>query len=404
MKRWIAFLLAGIVLATAGQSWAQGALAPVARVNDQIITGWELGQRARMLELFGVRENTRAEAMDRLIDERLQLNEARRLALTLSEDELVAGEAEFAGRASLDRERFLAVLGQAGIDPATYRDFIRAGLLWRKVVGARIRPLVSLSQEDVDRRLATAEPNAGGRVLLSEILMRADTPATRRASLAQASEFSRMTDLRAFAMAARQFSTAPTRGQGGALPWIELSALPPEVARQVTRLDIAQVTPPITRGDTVAVYQLRGAEQVAATSPGTLTLDYARLRLPGGRSPEALANAAEIAGWADRCDDLYRIARDMPDGALERRTASIGDIPASVAAELSVLDPGEMSAGLTSDDGQTLIVLMLCSRMVNPGAELNRPAMQGALEARQLTGRSRQYLADLRANAHIQQF
>lgn len=147
---------------------------------------------------------------------------------------------------------------------------------------------------------------------------------------------------------------------------------------------------------------LRDRKLVPETSPATQTLDYATLLIPGGRTPEAMSQAATIAAAAQTCDDLYGIARNYPPEALQRQSRVIGELPADIAVELAKLDPGEQSLALTRNGGQNLLFLMLCDRLKNPQAELVRTQVEAALMNQQLAGKARIYLADLKANAVVE--
>ena len=77
----------------------------------------------------------------------------------------------------LTREEFIAALAQGGVDPATFRDFVPPCVAWR----GYCRTVPVETAEDyppvlLDRAGQTAELEAGRRVLLTEIILRASTP------------------------------------------------------------------------------------------------------------------------------------------------------------------------------------------------------------------------------------
>ena len=104
---------------------------------------------------------------------------------------------------------------------------------------------------------------------------------------------------------------------------------------------------------------------------------------------------------ADTCNDLYGIAKGASEQELIRDTATPAQIPTDVAVELAKLDTGEASYGLTRDDGQTLVFLMLCSRSVQVDAEVDRDAVRNQLIGQQLNGFAAALIAELRAAATI---
>lgn len=133
--------LVGLTLAlVAPLAQAQGSFEPVITVNGRVITGYELDQRVLFLDILRVPGDHLAEAERGLIEDRLRLEAAKRDGITVTPAQLTAGMEEFASRANLPLDQFLEAIGQGGIAPETYRDFVHAGLLWREVVRARFAP------------------------------------------------------------------------------------------------------------------------------------------------------------------------------------------------------------------------------------------------------------------------
>ena len=80
-----------------------------------------------------------------------------------------------------------------------------------------------------------------------------------------------------FAMAAQDFSKAPTAPAGGALGWIATSALPPEIAPQILALKVGEVTEPISISGAVELFLLRDLSQGEGDAKGATEVDYARI-------------------------------------------------------------------------------------------------------------------------------
>ncbi len=382
---------------------AQGLFAPVVTIDGAPVTAYELDQRMRMLQVFRSAGDLRAEATTALIDERLQVREARRLNLTATPAEIEEGETEFAARADLDRDAFLQALAAGGVEPETFRDFVTAGLLWRKVVSERFAGRVGVSEREIDAVLADDGRRPGLRILLSEIILPADTAERAARSRALAGELAQITGQSAFEAAAREYSAAPSRERGGRIDWMPLDNLPPALRALVRPLAPGRVAGPIQVPNALVLFQLRGIEEVADLGPDTRTLDYAAFYIPGGRSAAALAEAARIDAVTDTCDDLYGLARGLPANRLQRDRLPPSEVPADVAMELAKLDPGEASTALTRAGGQTLVYLMLCDRIpAEPeGGVPSRDRIRDRLVNRRAAAYADNYLSELRANATI---
>ena len=407
-----------------------GQFSPAVIVNDAAITRYEMDQRIRFLQILRAPGDPATEAEKGLIDDRLRMQAAKQGGVTITEAQIDAGMAEFAGRANLETEQFLQAIGQAGVAPETFRDFVTAGLAWREVVRGRFGPRVSITEAEIDRAMSVAaQRGSGPRILLSEIIL----PLTLANQLDQrdlADELAgSIGSEAAFAQAARQHSAAPSRENGGQLGWIPITNLPPQARQILAQMGNGQVSPPINVGNAIAIFRMRGLQQGGEIAASGTTVDYAQYLIPGGRTAEALAEAERVRGEVDTCDDLYRVAKGKPAEQLQRTTLPLSRVPADIAAQLASLDDNESSVALTR--GNALVFLMLCRRSatlaegtdptipvsisatdlpegtpaIDPdlgyGRGPGRAQIREELINQRLAGLAEGYLAELRANAII---
>ncbi|WP_417721189.1 peptidylprolyl isomerase [Salipiger sp.] len=394
-------LAAGLALSVAPQTApAQGAFAPAIIVDEQVITGFEIDQRARMLTLLNSPGKPQELAREQLIEDRLKLQAALAMGIDPTAEEVADGMEEFAGRAQLSREEFVSVLERGGVAEQTFRDFVRAGVAWRQVVQTRFAPRANVTEDEIDRALAGAGGGSNIRVLLSELIMPIP-PGQDEAVRARADRIAAMTSESEFSSAARQYSATATRGAGGRLPWRDLTELPPQLQPLLLGLAPGEVTAPIPIPGAIALFQLRDIEESGYNPPEIAAVDYAAYYMPGGRSPETLARARVLAQKVDRCDDLYGVAKGQPPEVLDRGTLPPSEIPTDIAYELSKLDQGEVSTALTRSNGQTLVFLMLCGRTAKVAEDADREQVTLGLRNRRLSALADSYLAQLRADARI---
>jgi peptidyl-prolyl cis-trans isomerase SurA len=150
----------------------------------------------------------------------------------------------------------------------------------------------------------------------------------------------------------------------------------------------------------VALLQLRDIREGAVTAAAPESLDYAVVSIPGGLSPEALAQASRLAGQVDTCTDLF--GQGLPDQNIARETVPPAALPEDVALTLATLDPNEATWGRTTQDGATLLFTMLCARTYPlPEAASDRREVRTVLLGERLDAYSQTILADLRAAATI---
>lgn len=396
----MALMIAGLGVALgAGSAQAQNLFAPVARVNDSVVTAYELEQRQRMLTALNAPGNAAELALEELIDDRLRVAAAQTAGIRVSEQEVLDGMEEFAQRSNLTREAFVEELEANGVAAQTFRDFVRAGLSWRILVQTRFAGRVTLGEDEIDRALG-ASGGSSVRVLLSELIM-PSPPQQADIVRARAERISQITSEADFSAEARQFSATATRDQGGRLPWQNLEELPPVLRPQVLALAPGEVTDPIPIPNAVALFQLRAIEETGFTPPTYSALEYTAYLIPGGRSDTTRAQARVLAKSVDRCDDLYAVAQGQPAERLDRQVLPPEQIPTDIALELSKLDPGEVSTALTRQNGEMLVFLMLCGRTATINDDVDRDQFALGLRNQRLNSLAESYLAQLRSDARI---
>lgn len=132
-------------------------------VNDEPITSYDIRERGKMLRVFTGGKQGEKQAIDQLIEERLMLQEAKRRNVDVTEAELDEELNNRARAAKLTGAQFTQALRQAGVDPQTFKDFLRANLAWQEVVRARFRATIKVTEQDVTAALtgqAPADPAA----------------------------------------------------------------------------------------------------------------------------------------------------------------------------------------------------------------------------------------------------
>ncbi|AXC48477.1 peptidylprolyl isomerase [Paracoccus suum] len=347
--------LAALALAAPAGPLSSVALAqdlrPVVIVNDRAVTRYELDQRLRFMQALRAPGADAASAEKSLIDERLEVEEARRMGIAVTEQQIQAAMTEFAGRANMDAGTFTAELARAGIDAQTFRDFVTAGALWREVLRARIAPSVSVSDREVAqaRKRAIEEPRVS-EVLISELIMPAPQGSEARV-LARADELARTIGSEAaFAAAARRYSATASAPNGGRLNWTPISRLPQGLAPILLALKPGQVTQPLTIPGAVVLFYLRDTRGVQRPGAKAETVEYQRVTLPSA------ADAAAIQARSDTCDMMMAAARGRP---VRRQTVASGAVPGDIAQVLSRLDPNETAI---INRGGAVDLVMLCQR------------------------------------------
>ena len=395
------FFILALTLIVGTSVAAQGSLQPVITVNSGAVTAFELDQRKRMLEVFRTPGNLIEAARVALIEDRLKQQLLASAGLKLSEESLRAAMSDFAGRADLELDQFIDVLAANGVAEETLRDFVSIGVSWHDYIRNRYGSQVRITDAEVNR--AIAQTQSGGaviEVLLSEIIIAAPPPRAAQA-MATAQRISQLRSTSAFEAQARRVSALPSRSKGGRLGWLPITNYPPQIQNIIMGLSPGEVTEPLPITNGVALFQLRAIREAKVASVPPTEIDYAVFYINGGKTPAGIAAAQDLVDRTDTCNDLYGAAKDLPADVLDRRSLAPADIPQDVALELARLDTDEMSYNLTRNDGQTLMVLMMCGRTNAESEGVDAEAIRNQLRSQRLASLATALLEDMRTSATI---
>lgn len=402
MKK-ITLLACGVLtgLSVAFSSSAAGIYAPIYQVNDAVVTQYELDQRIKMLQSFGTKGDLRKLATDQLIGDRLRLQAAKEAGITVEDEEVFAGMAEFAARGNFSAEQLLTYFKQRGVHRESFEDFVRAGLLWRNFISARFASKVNISDEEVDATLDSGSINFPKTVNVAEIVL-SDEERGAAATRALAERLSdNLTSDTEFSIAAKKYSKSASAIRGGVMGWLPVSALPSQVSSRLLALEPGQVTAPINIGaGAVAVYQLRGIREAKSAGEQVISVSFMQVAMPannGGQSGQVAA-ANKLINAGDTCLDLQANASKFGEGAITSQSLPAAQVPVRIGVEIAKLDPNEATYYVTENGG--INVIMLCNRAKDL-PEGARDQIRNALFGQRVGSFGDGYLQELRGDAII---
>ena len=268
---------------TAQQPPAASGQRIAAVVNDDVITTQDLLDRLDLAVVTSglphdaaTRQRLAPQVLRGYIDEKLQLQEAKRLGMEASENDIDQALDTIAARNKTDRANLLRYLQANHINPATLREQLRAQIAWIKVIGREVRPKVTVSQEQIDFTLQRAASD-DVELQLSEIQLPVYDRAQETAVLTQARELTGgLRNGGNFSALATQVSSAASAARGGDLGWVKLSALPADLRGPVGALLPGQISDPILTANAVQILQVRDRRKV---QPAPVDRDQVRLSL-----------------------------------------------------------------------------------------------------------------------------
>lgn len=400
---------------SAADDSSEGVERIAAVVNDDVVSVYDIENRMKMLMATSgmpdtpeVRERLRPQVLHMLIDERLEIQEAKRINAVVTEKDIDAAIGRIETANHMPAGALLPALTREGINPDTLKAQIRAGLSWQHVVERRLRPSLSVGEDEVDEVIDRIKAEKGTtEYLLAEIFLAVDSPdqdeEVRNRMTQMLEQMHRGT---AFSAMAQQFSQAASASQGGDIGWVERGQLDPEVQKAIDNLEPNHATPPIRTPSGYYVYLMREKRVLAAADPEDATVTLAQLVLPldSGASPDDVKTQMDLANTVRQdvkgCDDFKHAAAELHvEYADPTPDLKIRDLNPAIRPAVLDLKVGEASAPLKSDTGITL--LMVCERK-DPQVQMpSRDQIAENLTRQRLDLIARRYLSDLRRQAFI---
>jgi len=270
MRRLLVLILGALAFSLAFQQPAlaqtrdlstQGALLDriAAVVNDGVVLESEVDAQMKEVTARLQAQNMalppqsvlRKQVLDRLILQRIELEQASRDGITISEDQLNSALADVAKRNNIAFSDLPTVLSQQGIDYASYREQMRQqltiGLLRQRDVLQRI----VVTPREIDQFLAkqTSQPAADEEYNVSHILI-AVPPNATPTQIAQAQQrandvYQRASKGEDFGKLAVAYSNSEDALEGGSLGWRQGSELPTFLTSLILSLKPGEVGAPL---------------------------------------------------------------------------------------------------------------------------------------------------------------
>ena len=417
-----AALIAGIAGVAAAQPQVAPAVQPAAAtpapsrttngagvaaiVNDEVISTYDVNQRAGLL-LAGsgiepsreTLDSARAQSLRDLVDERLQMQEAREKKVKVDPADVDRSLGDIARQNGANPDTLAAQLGASGISIQTLRTQIESDIAWRRLVGGRFGSRIRISKVQIDDALGRITANAAKpQALVSEILIAAETEADfAQADATAARLLQEIRNGAPFQSVARQFSSASSAASGGDLGWLAQGELRTELQGIVDQLQPGQVSRPVHGPGGVYILAVRdkraGVERASVTkivlrqvtAPKQTRAQFERVlrRIPGcdGLEPAvAPINGATVTDLGEATEsDLSTEVRGHIEGVRDGAASQIYDTP----------------------DGAALTALVVCARQSAGGGVPTRNEVENRLYEQELTMLSQRYLRNLRRDSTI---
>lgn len=415
----VLFVLASLTLVPQpahAQSGGQQLQRIAAVVNDEIVSVQDLTNRIQMVIVTSrlPRNNETArrlapQVLRTLIDEQLQLQEAQRLSIAITDDDMSRARADVETRNGLRPGQFGAFVQRLGINPGTVDRQLRAGIAWSKLVQRRFAGQVEVSAEEIDETLARLADQVGQeQKRVSEIFLAIDTP-ERETEIQQLAE-RLVTQLRggaSFPAVARQFSAAANANVGGDIGWVVPDQLAPDLVASVSALGSGEISDPIRTVFGYHIMRVADIRVLAEPDPADAVVTLAQVFLPVRPGDDSALRASQrdlvqvVTESSESCDDLAALAQQAGSPvSADFGESPIAALPENLRAPVLRLRKGQATDPIDLPNG--VMAVMVCERR-NPTSSLPEPeVIRRQLEAQRFEVLAQRYLRDLRQSAFVE--
>jgi len=419
LSAFIVLAVAACGLLSPAAARAQALQAITAIVNDDIVSTRDLDTRMRLVLVSTGQQPTpenmrrvRDQALRTLIDEHLQIQEAKRQGIGVTEADLQRAYDIISRENNVPQGQFDNFLNQVGIDKYSLAQQIRAEIAWQKLLRQRISPTIQVADEDVEQAIAKARASVGQQeMLLAEIFLSVDNPDQEEEVFRTAErivdQIQQAGNFAAFPSLARQFSQGTSAASGGDLGWVQPGTLPEELDTAAAALQVGRISPPIRAAGGYYILALRDRRAIAGPDLEQSTVTLSQLLVPLARdaSPEDVekqtAEARRLGAELKSCADVDRLKEQVgtrESGSLG--SVRIADLPPAIGNAVKTLKVDQVAGPIRNDNG--LMLLVVCERQDASSTAFDPEQVREAIANRRMGMLARRYLRDLRRDATIE--
>jgi peptidyl-prolyl cis-trans isomerase SurA len=385
-------------------------------VNDEVVSAYDVELRLRLIlassrvaDTPENRRQMRPQVIRLLVDEKLQLQEARRLNVKLTAAEIEGAVSRLAEQNKVPVEDLEPMLAAQNVSFGTVLARLRADLAWRKLVRGRFVRSIQISDEDIDDVITRLNANKGKpEHLMSEIFLAVNSPEEDEDVFRNADRLRKEIQEGAlFEAVARQFSQAATSEGGGAVGWVQPGEAAAEIQTVLNTLEVGAVSEPVRAEGGIYLIKLHDRRKILVDEPfdAIVALKQILFPLTPEASPENIEaqrqRGAAIANTVRGCDNFEAAAKELGTaGSGDLGRVRIGDLPSEIRDGVVNLEIGQPSAPLQRPTG--IHVLMVCDRSAKRSTIPGRDEIREGLMQQRLALMARRWLRDLRRDATIE--
>jgi peptidyl-prolyl cis-trans isomerase SurA len=375
-------------------------------VNDEVISRYDVNQRVRLILVTSgipaTEENVKRieeQAIKALIDEKIQIQEAIKLEVPDSPDEINLMLDNIARGNQTTAEGILESITSQGVNSETLLNQIKSELLWNKIVRGRFGSYINISDEEVNIIYNRTIQNINSSQYdISEIFIGfEDESEEREAKELTERLIEQLKNEIAFEPVAQQFSQAPSSGQGGFIGWVSEGQLDPDIISNIKNIEIGSVSNPIKTVNGYYIIKLNGKSEEGGKNP--MKNQYDLISVSFSIEDKIMAkDFSENFVSCKRLDDLLESYNQKEVNVIGKRL--LQELPKEIHNELLEKNAGNALSPRFSEEN--IDIILICDRKDDIGIQVNRDIIEDNIYSQKMGMMSRRHLRDLRRDAVIE--
>ena len=384
-------------------------------VNDDIVSAFDLRARLKVvMATSGIRpsrriqEKLKQQVLRRLIDEKLQLQEAKRRNISISKRNIWTATRLLEKQNKIKPGNFTTFLKERGLPRSAIFNRMRSQIAWTKLIKRRLVPKITIGDEEINEILQRLKEQKGQlEFRISEIFISLNNE--KRALDTKNFSQRLMDEIKAganFQAIARQFSAAASASTGGDLGWLHESVLENDLALNVKNMRQGEIYGPLRTQNGFQIYRLVNRRKILETPPGDAIVDLRRITLPisktnyGNNFLKKMKKAKYISENTFSCEEMERIGKiSDPKGNSVIGKVVLKNLKNPLRSIIQDLKIQRASKPLITTDG--IAIYMVCQKTLPPTKLPSEKIIRNRLMQKKLSVLVRRYMRDLRSAAVI---
>ncbi len=365
-------------------------------VGDQIITTNDVAARRDLLMATNnvppTIENQKQitpRVIQSLIDENIQMQEAKRLSISISKDEMNKALGTLEESRRLPAGSLKETLNKQGLSVRSLEDQVRAQLAWTKVVQRKLRREVSISDDEIARaqQAAAADPGIPQvRIAAISVLVLKAGDEKPAADFAQAIADKLKAGMPMNEMLLKLNGRPDVRISPPG--WVDEEKLQPAMQQALRTMQPGEVTPPLKSMNTFQLIQVL-ERRVAKKVPDSTEMVLKEMVIPAPAKPDqksllTLRDQVEAVGRNPGDCMSETVGAPGSPAKVKFSRLNYGSLPPELKSIVADLGVTQVSQPLTSP--QAVRLFMLCERIdpgmgnLPPAAEVRRELFNEKIE------------------------